>query len=192
MPEAIGEIAVASSRARVSSTVVCAASRPRPATGWGGQYPTVRRTISSWPRPATATKPLPKATRPSHLPSSTEDRRIGRVSTARAIPDSTSPARVGPARKAVPSAAIRLRPNITRLSTVDAAIRASPLVSEPNSASRRWKPQALRPSSTTVITTRARSTRRRTASCRVSRAMVSTVIGVHHRRAGCPAGAPRG
>ena len=37
MPDAIGEMTVDSSRPRVSSTVVCAASSARPATGCGGQ-----------------------------------------------------------------------------------------------------------------------------------------------------------
>ena len=92
--------------------------------------------MRNWASPATATKPLPKATSPSHLPTSTAERRTGRARTASAIPDSISPASVGPARNAVPSAAIRLRPNITRLSTCEATSRASPLVSAPNSASR--------------------------------------------------------
>src|ERR687894_148582 len=73
-----------------------------------------------------ATKPPPKATSPSHLPTTTAERRTGRARTASAIPDSNSPARTGPARNAVPSAAIRLRPNITRLSTEEALFEADP------------------------------------------------------------------
>ena len=117
------------------------------------------------------------------MPTSTAERRTGRASTASAIPDSNSPASTGPARKAVPSAAIRLRPNITRLSTVEAASRASPVVSvAPNSASIRENPKALSASSTIVSPASARSTRRREASLTVRAAKVSTTRAVIARR----------
>ena len=134
--------------------------------------------------PATTTKPAPKATSPSHLPSRTAERRTGRASIASAMPDSISPASVGPARKAVPRAAIRLIPNMTRLSrlrrrsagprrwSAPLGLRGEP--GEAPGAERRAAARSARPAPSS---TRRRAASRRVSAATVERRSAAVVVG---------------
>src|ERR1035437_3230585 len=136
--------------------------------------------VSSSAAAVTAVYRASRQESPSHLPSTTEPRRIGRGKMARARPDSKSAAMAGAARNTAPTPRTTLNMKAisttkrASLSVTAAGASGTPLLSR--RSVRRENPQAVTPTTSGVSSSTASTSRRRTASNRVSRAITSASI----------------